>query len=129
MVTNAGKILLIEDNKEDSASISNLLKENGYNTSCIDKGRDGLKQLKEERFDLLILDLLLPDMKGEDICMRLKSNRKLRNIPIIVLSIKDDIDDIEELFEKGIDDYIIKPPRPDYLISRVQQIIRNRLKK
>jgi len=130
MVTNAGKILLIEDNEEDSTSISNLLKENGYNTSCVDKGRDGLKQLKEERFDLLILDLLLPDMKGEDICMRLKNNRKLKNIPIIVLSVKDDIDDIEELFEKGIDDYIIKPPRLDHLMSRVQaQITKKRLKK
>lgn len=124
MVMDSEKILLIEDSKEDSGSFSGLLKEKGYNISCATNGSEGLKQIKQERFDLIILDLLLPDMKGEELYSRIKSERRSKNIPIIILSAKDDIEGIEELFEKGVDDYIIKPPRPDYLISRIKMHVK-----
>lgn len=123
-----GKILLIEDNRKDAADVSNLLKENGYTVSCAHNGKDGLRRAREEKFDLVILDLLLPDMKGEEICSLLKRRRSFRKVPVIVLSVKDGIEDIQELFERGADDYIIKPPRPEYLLSRVDiHITRKRL--
>jgi DNA-binding response OmpR family regulator len=116
------KILLIEDNSQDSSFVSGLLEENGYSVYCAYNGRDALSKAKKEKFDLVILDLLLPDMKGEDICSQLKG-RAYKKVPVMILSIKDEIEDIQQLFERGADDYIIKPPRPAYLLSRVEALV------
>lgn len=117
-----GKILLIEDDKKDAAEICGLLEKNGYKVSCAYNGREGLRKAREEKFALVILDLLLPDMKGEEICSLLK-RRSFGKIPVIVLSVKDEIGSIQELFERGADDYIIKPPRPAHLLNRVETYI------
>ena len=117
---NTGKILLIEDDKKDASGVLKLIQEKGYNVQCVNSGREGLIKAREGNFDLIILDLLLPDAKGEDICSALKKKTRLKNIPIIVLTVKDEIGDIEELFERGADDYIIKPPRSAYLLDKVE---------
>ena len=116
------KILLIEDNREDSSFVSGLLTENGYSVTCAYAGKDGLDKAKKEKFDLVILDLLLPDMKGEDICSLLKT-RSYKKVPVMILSVKDETGDIQQLFERGADDYIIKPPRPAYILSRVEALV------
>lgn len=116
---DAGKILLIEDNRKEAAELSSLLEKNQYSVSCAYTGRDGIRRAGEKKFDLVILDLLLPDMKGEEICSLLKSRGSFRKIPVIVLSAKDGIEDIDELFERGADEYIIKPPRPEHLLNKV----------
>ena len=121
---DSANILIIEDNPQDSSDTSNILKEKGYLVSCAFNGKDGLKALREERFDLVILDLLLPDIKGEEICALIKKIRPLRRIPVIVTSIKDDADEIEELLSRGIDEYIIKPVRASYLINRVENLLK-----
>jgi len=127
---DSGKILIIEDNEKDSDFFSKLLEEKGYNVSCAFNGKDGLRRLKQEKFDLLLLDLLLPDIKGEDIYSKLRRARRSKDMPVIVLSIKDEADEIEELFQKGLDDYIIKPPRPSYLLSRIEtHLTKRRLKR
>ncbi len=127
---NSAKILLIDGNKEDRDSFSALLSGEGYNVRCANSGHEGLKKAGDEKFDLIILDLILPDMKGEEACSRLKSNRRHNRVPILVLSAKDEIEDIEELFQRGVDDYIVKPPRLSYLISRVEfNITSKRMKK
>lgn len=120
------KILLIDSNKEDRDSFSALLRGEGYNVYCADNGQEGLNKTKGEKFDLIILDLILPDMKGEEICSRLRSSRRCNAVPILVLSAKDEIEDIEELFQRGVDDYIVKPPRLSYLISRIEFNITNK---
>ncbi len=123
---NSAKILLIDGNKKDRDSFSSLLNGEGYNVYCADNGDEGLKKAKSEKFDLIILDLILPDINGEEICSRLKSSRRYNGVPILVLSAKDEIEDIEELFLRGVDDYIVKPPRLSYLISRVEFNITNK---
>ena len=120
------KILLIDSNREDRDAVSAFLGGEGYNVRVVDNGREGIEKAKSEKFDLIILDLILSDMKGEEICSRLRSSRRYNAVPILVLSAKDETEDIEELFQKGIDDYIVKPPRLSYLISRVEFIITNK---
>lgn len=125
----AGKILLIEDNRKDAENVSALLQDNHYSVSCAYNGKDGLRKAREEKFDLIILDLLLPDMKGEQICSLLKRRTRFRRTPVIILSVKDEIEDIQGLFERGADDYIIKPPRPEHLLNRVEAyVVRKKLR-
>ena len=116
-----GKVLLIEDDKRDAGQVSSLLQGEGYTVRCAYNGRDGLERAGEEKFNLVILDLLLPDMPGEEVCSLLKRKRRYRKIPVIVLSVKDEIEDIERLFGRGADDYIIKPARPEHLLNRVEK--------
>jgi len=117
---NSGKIILIEDNEKDASGVSEILEAKGYKICRIANGKEALKRIKDEKFDLVILDLLLPDIKGEDVCSTLKKKRLYKNIPILVLSIKDEIEDIQELLERGADDYIIKPPRAEHLLEKVE---------
>ena len=123
---DAGRILLIEDNEKDAAKVTSLLKERGYIVASASTGKEALDRLKNEKFDLIILDLMLPDMKGEDICSLVKRKKKLKDIPVIICSVKDEVEDIEDLFNRGADEYIIKPPRPSYLLSRIEAHIGTR---
>ena len=118
---NPRKILLIEDDQQDATLITNLLKEKGYIVTHVSGGKEGIKKAKRERYDLIILDLLLPDSKGEAVCVSLKRGIRCKKIPIIVLSVKDEIEDIEDVLRLGADDYIIKPPRPQYLLKKIEE--------
>ena len=117
---DSAKILLIDSNKEDLDSLSSLLGEKGYNVICADSGREGVKKAAEEKFDLIITEVLLADIKAGQLCSKL---RKKKAVPVIVLSSNDEANDIEDLLQKGIADYIIKPPRPSYLLSRIEMYI------
>lgn len=123
---NPAKVLLIDSNREDRDTVSAFLSGEGYIVHCADNGHEGLEKVKSDKFDLVILELNLPDIKGEEVCTRLKHGRNKRNAPILVLSARDEIDEIEELFQRGVDDYIVKPPRLSYLISRVEFNIANK---
>ena len=120
------KILLIDSNREDRDTVSVFLSGEGYIVHCADNGYDGLEKAKSDKFDLIILELNLPDIKGKEVCTRLKHGRNKRNTPILILSARDEIDEIEELFQRGVDDYIVKPPRLSNLISRVEFNIANK---
>ena len=113
------KILVIDDDTKDRDLVSSRLNEAGYNVICAVTGDEALKRLKDEKFDLVILDLILPDIKGEELYQQIRKINRYKRLPVVVLSAKDDAEEIEELFEKGVDDYIIKPPRLSYLVSRV----------
>jgi two-component system alkaline phosphatase synthesis response regulator PhoP len=121
---NKGKILLIDDNRQDCEWVSELLKANAYTVYCEHNGINGLNKATDEKFDLIILELLLPDIKGQALYLKLKANKKTKNIPLIVLSANDNPDDIEELFKKDLDDYIIKPACPEYLLSKIETHIK-----
>ncbi len=120
------RILLIDNNRECRYSVSTFLSAEGYKVCCVDNGHEGLEKAADERFDLIILDLLLPDIKGEEVCSKLKNNRRYSVVPILVLSEEDETEDIEKLFQMGVDDYIVKPPRFSYLLNRVEFNISNK---
>jgi two-component system phosphate regulon response regulator PhoB len=122
-MATVGKVLLIEDNQQDSSFVTDALKEKGYSVVCAPTAQEGFRKIREERFGLIILDLILPDAGGEQVCLRLKKSVYYRKTPIIVFSVKDGIDDIEELFRRGADDYIIKPATADHLLSKVEKYI------
>lgn len=113
---------------EDEAHILELLRYNleaqGYNVVLTDNGKDGLEKCKETNPDLVLLDLMLPDIDGIDVCKKLKSDEHLKNIPIIMLTAKsEEVDKILGL-ELGADDYITKPFSIRELLARIKVVLR-----
>ncbi len=111
------KILIIEDEADIAELEKDYLEINGFEVEIENKGDTGLARAKQGRFDLIILDLMLPNVDGFEIC---KEIRKSQNIPVIMVSAKkEDIDKIRGL-GLGADDYMTKPFSPSELVARVK---------
>lgn len=114
------KILIIEDDRLIAELESDYLEANGFQSEICEEGLSGLEKSKNESFDLILLDVMLPNKNGFEI---LKEIRKVSNIPILLVSAKkDDIDKIRGL-GLGADDYISKPFSPSELVARVKSHI------
>ncbi|GMK42541.1 DNA-binding response regulator [Paenibacillus sp. CCS19] len=110
-------ILIIEDERSIAELQRDYLESNGYRADIEVKGDIGLKRALEEKYDLIILDVMLPNMDGFEICRRI---RQTANVPILMVSAKkEDIDKIRGL-GLGADDYITKPFSPSELVARVK---------
>ncbi|HOV25534.1 MAG TPA: response regulator transcription factor [Pseudobacteroides sp.] len=114
-------ILIIEDEAGISELLSYALRREGYKTIAEFSGYSGMDRLKSEKVDLLLLDLMLPDINGIDICRTVKSEYK---IPVIILTAKSDIVDKVTGFSFGADDYITKPFDIREVIARVNAAFR-----
>lgn len=113
------KILIIEDDESIHNVLEELLKEKGYNTYNAYSGTEALLLLEKEKYDLILLDLMLPGLKGEEII------KKINNIPIIVLSAKISSDDKVNCLLSGANDYITKPFDSKELLARIEVQLRN----
>lgn len=114
-----GNILIVDDNAANLELLTRRLNRNGYQTQAVDSGEKALDLLKNQCFDLILLDLIMPQMSGIDVLHHLKSDHKLRNIPVIILSALDDIDQIVQCILLGADDYVFKPFNPVLLKARI----------
>ncbi|MDP1459781.1 response regulator transcription factor [Bacillus wiedmannii] len=115
------KILIVDDDKAIRHLIATYLENEGMETHPVEDAIIALKRLEEKEFDLILLDIMMPNMDGIEACMKI---RKKRNIPIIMLSAKsEDIDKIQGL-ASGADDYVSKPFNPLELIARVKSQLR-----
>jgi len=115
------KVLLVEDEKSIADGIIYNLKNEGLKVTHVDDGKIAIDIFNEEHFDLIILDIMLPEVSGLEIC---KAIRKSSNVPIIMLTAKDDENDKISGLEMGADDYITKPFSAKELISRVKAVLR-----
>lgn len=114
------KILIIEDEKKISDIVRGYLEKEGFSVTAAATGEEALDYLKQS-FDLVILDLMLPDMKGEEICSIIRENSE---IPIIMLTAKSNEEDRIKGLGIGADDYVVKPFSPRELVARVQARLR-----
>ena len=114
------KILIIEDNKNDANMVKELLESEGFKVDAANTGEEGLKKALEMKPDLVVLDLMLPDTDGFKVCEKLKKEQALKNTMVVVLTIKDSIDDITKAFRVGADDYVIKPAVTEFLVRKVK---------
>ncbi len=115
-------ILIIEDNRKLANNVAVILKENTYNAMVSYKGKDGLEKALKEDFDLIILDLALPDIDGIDVCKKLRSNKK--KTPILMLTARIDIESKVEGLDCGADDYLTKPFESKELLARIRALTR-----
>lgn len=114
-------ILIVDDDKDIRNLISVYLENEGIDTQKAEDAAEALKLLEQKEFDLIILDIMMPNMDGIEACMKI---REERNLPIIMLSAKsEDMDKIQGL-ASGADDYLTKPFNPLELIARVKSQLR-----
>jgi len=118
------KILVVEDDRNISKLIAYNLKSENYDTDCLYDGSRVVEFVRCAHPDLIVLDLMLPEVDGLEICHMLKNDRATRNIPIIMLTAKGEEMDMVVGLQMGADDYIPKPFSPRVLVARIKAILR-----
>lgn len=125
-----GKILIVEDTIETINLLSKILTDSGYNVRKALNGRMALMGLQSTLPDLIILDIILPEMNGYEVCKQLKADEQTREIPVIFLSVLDDVTAKAKAFEIGGVDYITKPFQLEEVLMRIEnQLTLQRLQK
>ena len=118
------KILIIEDDKDIVEMIKYNLKKEQYTVAASFTGKQGFSSAKKDRPDMILLDLMLPDIDGFEVCKLLKNNELTRRIPIIMLTAKSREADKVAGLELGADDYLTKPFSPRELSARIKAVLR-----
>jgi two-component system response regulator MprA len=118
------KVLVIDDDNNAIEFIKLGLKYEGFQVESSETGADGLVAAQRLNPGLIILDILLPDLDGLEVCNRLRSNPTTRDIPILMLTAKDDVRDRVTGLQQGADDYLAKPFDFDELVARIRAILR-----
>lgn len=117
--------ILIVDDEADLASLVEFnLKQAGLETAVALTGEQALALASRSKPDLVLLDLMLPDISGRDVCRRLRANPQTRDVPIVMLTARGEEADRVQGFEVGADDYVTKPFSPRELVLRVKAILR-----
>jgi DNA-binding response OmpR family regulator len=116
----ARKTLIVEDSATDAIMTKELLEKEGMEVQIAMTGESGVERAIKMKPDFVVLDLVLPDISGFEVCARIRKEEALRNTIIIVLSVKDDLDNIRKAFDAGADDYVIKLPDPELLVRKIK---------
>ncbi|MBZ4647350.1 MAG: hypothetical protein PWR27_2211 [Petroclostridium sp.] len=116
-------ILIVEDEKQIVRFLELELKHEGYMIDTAFDGREGLKKAEENKYDLILLDIMLPGLNGMEVCRRI---RQFSNIPVIMLTAKDDVTDKVMGLDIGADDYITKPFAIEELLARIRAALRRK---
>ena len=113
---------------EDEESLVSLLEYNiksaGYKFDFSLNGYDGMLRIQELKPDLILLDRMLPDIEGTEICKFIRSKKEIQRIPVIMLTAKGEEEDLLQGFDNGADDYLIKPFSPKELLARINALLR-----
>lgn len=116
------RILIAEDDAELCQLFSHVLTRNGYETTGVDNGRKALDLLQKEYFDIVISDVMMPEMDGYEMVRTLRENNM--NIPVLMITAKDAFDDMRQGFISGTDDYMVKPVNVNEMVLRVGALLR-----
>ncbi|MEY4791154.1 MAG: phosphate regulatory protein, partial [Pseudomonadota bacterium] len=117
-------VLLVEDEKSIITLIKYNLEKEGFKVFCAETGEDALKITKEKTLDVVILDWMLPDVSGIEVCRQIKKDKKLKNVPVLILTAKGEPDDKIKGLEVGADDYVTKPFNNKELLLRIKSLIK-----
>jgi signal transduction histidine kinase len=124
-----GKILVVDDNESNRDMLSRRLQRLGHSTALAENGKEALDKLAQEPFDLVLLDVMMPVLDGLETLARIKADKHLRNIPVIMISAQTELDSVARCIEIGAEDYLAKPFNPVLLRARVgASLEKNRLR-
>ena len=119
-----GKIFIIEDETSIIQLVQHNLEKNGFIVSSSLNGNDGLKELKKFQPDLLLLDWMLPDLSGIEICKSIRKDNSFKSLPVIMLTAKGEEEDKIKGLDSGVDDYLTKPFSFNELMARIKAVLR-----
>ncbi len=120
------RIVIIEDEKDIVDLVRYNFRKEGFDVESFGSGKEGLEYVRKSSTDLVLLDIMLPDLDGMEICRRVRADERLKGLPIIFLTAKgEEIDRVVGL-EIGADDYVVKPFSPRELVARVKAVLRRR---
>jgi DNA-binding response OmpR family regulator len=118
------KVVCIEDDPKTIDLVKLILKKEGYEVTGVGNGRDGLSVIEDVQPDVVLLDLMMPDMDGWEVYQSMRANEGMKHIPVIVLTAKaQSIDKVLGLHIAKVDDYITKPFSPSELIQSVRKVL------
>lgn len=119
-----GKIFIIEDETSIIQLVQHNLEKDGFIVSSAINGNEGLKDIKKFEPNLLLLDWMLPDLSGIEICKRIRKDTSFKNLPVIMLTAKGEEEDKIKGLDSGADDYLTKPFSYNELLARIKAILR-----
>ena len=114
-----GHMLVVDDNRVNRLLLTRALQQHGHRVSNAENGRIAMEMLRSERFDVLLLDIDMPEMNGFEVLEALLVDSNLRDIPVVMTSASDELDRVVKCIEMGADDYLVKPLNPILLRARV----------
>jgi sigma-B regulation protein RsbU (phosphoserine phosphatase) len=115
----AGFVLVVDDVENNRDVLSRRLQREGYAVAIAQNGREALEKLRAETFDLVLLDIMMPEMDGYEVLQRLKADEQLRHIPVIMISALNELDSVVRCIGMGAEDYLPKPFNPVLLKARI----------
>ncbi|MBR0289896.1 MAG: response regulator transcription factor [Selenomonadaceae bacterium] len=120
-MANPAKIFIVEDERPIARLLQLTLEREGFKTASEPKGRRAFERILQEKYDLVLLDVMLPEMDGMEICKRV---REVSDVPIIMLTARDEIRDKVEGLDLGANDYMTKPFAGEELLARIRGVLR-----
>ncbi|MDQ5864711.1 MAG: response regulator [Chloroflexota bacterium] len=126
MTAEHGRILVVDDNRVNRLKLSLSLEQQGHTVALAEDGEQALDILQAQPFDVVLLDIIMPGLDGYQVLERVKSDAKLRDIPIIVISALDEIDSAVRCIEMGAEDYLPKPFNPVLLRARLNSSLQKK---
>jgi phosphoserine phosphatase RsbU/P len=121
--TPSATLLVVDDNESNRALLARRLRRQGYTVVLAENGRQALDKLRLRRFDLVLLDVIMPEMDGYRVLAALKADDALRHVPVLMISALDDLDVLARCIETGADDYLAKPFDPVLLKARIDSCL------
>lgn len=118
------KILVAEDDKLISGSLCDALKAEGHESVPVYDGEEAMAKVKEQKFDLLLLDILMPKLDGIGVLWELKANKETERLPVVVLTNIGDVETISKIVEAGATDYLLKSDQSiDEVVKKVREVL------
>ena len=126
---DAARILVVDDTEANRDLLSRRLEKQGHRVAAVDSGAAALDRLRAEPFDLVLLDIMMPDMNGYEVLERLKADRELRHLPVIMITAITEMDSVVRCIELGAEDHLAKPFNATLLRARIESsLARKRLR-
>jgi class 3 adenylate cyclase len=117
--TSPGHLLVVDDNRVNRLLLGRGLEQQGHTVAFAENGRQALETLRAKRFDLVLLDIQMPEMDGYQVLHQMTNDLHLRDVPVIVTSALEEIDSVVKCIEMGAEDYLTKPVNPVLLRARI----------
>lgn len=116
------KVTVVDDSQDTLNILEAVLRKAGYRVQVIQNGAEAFAKIKEAPPDLILLDIMMPEVDGFEVCRRVKADAGLRRIPIFMISAKDDPLDREQSFRLGVDAFITKPVYPREIVRKIKTL-------